>query len=811
MYTFSGFTEKANTALNNAVKCAENFGHTYVGSEHILAGLLTESGSVASVVLNSRKVNFAVLCDEIRGGIGVGIPTRLTQNDITPRAGKIIRLALSFASSSKNSLAGTEHILMAILRENGCFANRILGKLGVNSAEIFSELSGNAGDNSFGTYKRKEKENTSKKLGTLSKYGRDLTQAAASGKIDPVTGRNAEIDRVMRILCRKTKNNPCLVGEPGVGKTAVVEGLALRLSAGEVPDMLKNFMLYSLELTSMVAGAKYRGDFEERIKAAIDEVTAAGNIILFIDEIHNLIGAGSAEGAVDAANILKPVLARGEIKLIGATTLEEYRKNIEKDSALERRFQTVTVEQPSHETAVKILMNLRPSYEAFHSVKITDEAIVSAVELSERYITDRFLPDKAIDLVDEAAAGVSMATDTKPPEITELERKAKRAEKNKLQAVNSQNFEEAAAFRDEEKSLQHEIEEKKAELSECVTDRPVVDSERIADAVALWTNIPVGVLKENEKEKLKNLEKVLEKKIVGQDEAVKAVCAAVRRGRAGLSDPDRPVATFLFCGPTGVGKTMLAKELSSVFYGTKSALIRVDMSEYSEKHSVSRLIGAPPGYAGFDDGGQLVKKIRSQPYSLILLDEIEKAHPDIFGFLLPLLEDGVLSASDGKKANCGNCIVIMTSNVGGKAVEEGKKSLGFGKDGESEDTNAVKEIVKRELKNIFPPEFLGRVDETVVFSRLSPENAERIAENMLDGIKEKLKRKNIDFEYTKDVCAYVAKKGYSKAYGARDIRRVTVNEIEKPVSELMYTNKKLEKITSRVNGDGIEFSAFENA
>lgn len=811
MYMFSGFTEKANTALNNAVKCAEDFGHTYVGSEHILAGLLKDTGSVACVVLNSRKMNYQTLCEEIRTGIGMGIPTSLSENDITPRAEKIIRFALSSASSRGIHLAGTEHLLMGILRESSCFANKILAKYGIGAGQIYSELEGVSGEEKDKNYRKKDALSPTHtvKNSTLSKYGRDLTNAALNGKIDPVTGRKEEIDRVIRILCRKTKNNPCLIGEPGVGKTAIVEGLALRIAAGEVPDSLKNSVLYSLELTSMVAGAKYRGDFEERIKNAVDEAISDGNIILFIDEIHNLIGAGSAEGAVDAANILKPVLARGEIKLIGATTSEEYRKNIEKDAALERRFQTVLTEQPTPEETLEILKNLRPSYEAFHSVKITDEALKAAVELSERYITDRFLPDKAIDLVDESCAGAAIDKAYVPSEIRELEKKAEDAQKNKLKAVNMQNFEEAASFRDEEISIRSRIKSQKEELSENTPPCPEVDAENIANTVASWTNIPVGIIKENEKNKLANLEKTLENKIIGQNSAIRTVCAAVRRGRAGLSDPLRPVGTFLFCGPTGVGKTQLAKELAYAVYGTKDALIRIDMSEYSERHSASRLIGAPPGYAGFDDGGQLVKKIRARPYSLILLDETEKAHPDIFSFLLPVLEDGILTSSDGKRADCRNCIIIMTSNVGARAINDGKLSLGFSENDEKNRFLNIKSIVQKELKKVFPPEFLGRIDETVIFGHLSDEDAVKIAENMLFEIKERLKKKDIDFSFSEDIAKYISEKGFSKFYGARDIRRTTVNEIELPLSDKLFENGNTKSVNARIANGKPEFEFCE--
>lgn len=796
---FSGFSQKADAALYNAVRCAESLGHTYVGSEHILGGLLKDASSVASVVLASQKITYQTFYDAVSLSIGVGVPTSLTENDFTPRARRIISLALTCASSRDGMTAGTEHILIAILREQGSFANRLLIKMGVSVSQIYGELTGNvpAGGTDKGL-RHREKTGFQQKNSLLQRYGRDLTSAAACGKTDPVTGRDREIDRVIKILCKRTKNNPCLIGEPGVGKTAVAEGLAMRIVSGDVPDVLKNTTLYSLELTSVVAGAKYRGDFEERIKNIADEVISAGNIILFIDEIHNLIGAGSAEGAIDAANILKPILARGELRIIGATTYEEYRKNIEKDAALERRFQTVFVDQPDEEAALGILRNLRPAYESFHGVKITDEALRSAVSLSVRYITDRFLPDKAIDLIDEASAGVGIEKRVPSPEIKELENKLSVAAKNKIKAVNMQKFEEAASFRDEEMSLKAQIESLKAELSEEMKIIPLVDTEHITAAVAAWTGIPVGVLKESERNKLKNLEETLNTAVIGQKKAVNKLSSAVRRGLAGLSDPDRPVGVFLFCGPTGVGKTELAKALSAAVFGSKDALIRLDMSEYSEKHSVARLIGAPPGYTGFDDGGQLVNRIRKKPYSLILFDEIEKAHPDIFSFLLPVFEDGFLTASDGKKADCRNCIIIMTSNAGANAINDGKGKLGFGEDNASAEEKQINFIVEKELKKIFSPEFRGRIDETVVFSSLSREDTEKIAQKMLKETEKRLVGKDVSFSFSPDVVRYIAEKGSSKSYGARDIRKTIVSEIEMPVSEILCNDDSVKEVIAEM-------------
>lgn len=807
MFMFTGFSNKANAALNSAVGCAEDMGHTYVGSEHILAGLLKDPTNVASVILGTKKINYQTFYEIIRMNIGVGFPTKLSENDITPRAGRILRNAVSAASAEGSASAGTEHILSSILKDPSCFANRALVKLGIVPSELYSEITRyfSDGEQIRKNPRIKEKNTASARLSSLERYGRNLTAAAACGKLDPVTGRNSEIDRVIKILCRRMKNNPCLIGEPGVGKTAVAEGLALRIASSDVPEMLRNTELYSLELTSMVAGAKYRGDFEERIRNVVSEVISAGNIILFIDEIHNLIGAGSAEGAVDAANILKPVLARGEIKLIGATTLDEYRKNIEKDAALERRFQTVSVEEPDMAKTLDILKNLRPRYEAFHRVKISDGALQSAVGLSARYITDRFLPDKAIDLIDEAAAGVSIEGEALSPEISELEKRAEKAGKEKILAVNSQNFEEAARLRDEEKKLLELIRKEKAAARENEVNLPVVTEENIAATVSSWTKIPVFSLISTEKKKLRDLEKILGEKIVGQDSAVKTVASAVRRGRLGLSDPVKPRGTFLFCGPTGVGKTALAEALSEAVFSGTDSFIRLDMSEFSERHSVSRLIGSPPGYEGFSEGGQLVNKIRKNPYSVVLFDEIEKAHPDVFSFLLPLLDEGILTASDGRKADCRNCIIILTSNAGARLIGDGKISLGFSASEEDSDAQMIRESVKRELKKIFPPEFLNRIDETVIFSRLGKEDIRVIAEKMIAQTVKRLNDRGVFAEVSPAVGELIAEKGFDKSYGARNLRRLIINEIETPLAELLFGESEPDSIKIDVSDGKIVF------
>lgn len=643
MFKFTGFTEKANKSLNAAVKAAEDLGHTYIGSEHILLGLLSDTSTVAGAVLAAHNITYADIEEELKRSIGVGVPTELQPDDFTPRSKNILETSVAFARQMGQQLVGTEHVLLAIAREGSCSATLLLSRAGVSMQDIVNDVSkalmggtANAGtDNKDGG-----KENES----MLSQFGRDLTKLAKDGKIDPVIGRQKEIERVIQILSRRTKNNPCLIGEPGVGKTAIAEGLALKIVSGEVPELLKDKKIYSLDLTGMVAGTKYRGDFEERIKKVIDEVKNAKDVILFIDEVHTLIGAGSAEGAADAANILKPSLARGELQIIGATTIEEYRKHIEKDAALERRFQPVMVDEPSQEEAIEILKGIKDKYEAHHKVKITDEAIESAVKLSTRYIGDRYLPDKAIDLIDEAASRVRLRSYTAPSDLKELEDKKKSVEAEKLSAVNAQEFERAAALRDEERKLDKEIKDKKENWHDMAgKSHDEVTPADIADIVSSWTGVPVTQLSTEERDRLLHMEDELHRRIVGQDEAVEAVSRAIRRGRVGLKDPKKPIGSFIFLGPTGVGKTELCKALAAAMFGDENAMIRLDMSEYMEKHTVSRLIGSPPGYVGYDEGGQLTEKVRRKPYSVVLFDEIEKAHPDVFNMLLQILDDGVLT------------------------------------------------------------------------------------------------------------------------------------------------------------------------
>ncbi len=663
MFKFTGFTEKANKSLNAAVKAAEDLGHTYIGSEHILLGLLSDTSTVAGAVLAAHNITYADIEEELKRSIGVGVPTELQPDDFTPRSKNILETSVAFARQMGQQLVGTEHVLLAIAREGSCSATLLLSRAGVSMQDIVNDVSkalmggtANAGtDNKDGG-----KENES----MLSQFGRDLTKLAKDGKIDPVIGRQKEIERVIQILSRRTKNNPCLIGEPGVGKTAIAEGLALKIVSGEVPELLKDKKIYSLDLTGMVAGTKYRGDFEERIKKVIDEVKNAKDVILFIDEVHTLIGAGSAEGAADAANILKPSLARGELQIIGATTIEEYRKHIEKDAALERRFQPVMVDEPSQEEAIEILKGIKDKYEAHHKVKITDEAIESAVKLSTRYIGDRYLPDKAIDLIDEAASRVRLRSYTAPSDLKELEDKKKSVEAEKLSAVNAQEFERAAALRDEERKLDKEIKDKKENWHDMAgKSHDEVTPADIADIVSSWTGVPVTQLSTEESDRLLHMEDELHRRIVGQDEAVEAVSRAIRRGRVGLKDPKKPIGSFIFLGPTGVGKTELCKALAAAMFGDENAMIRLDMSEYMEKHTVSRLIGSPPGYVGYDEGGQLTEKVRRKPYSVVLFDEIEKAHPDVFNMLLQILDDGVLTDGQGRRVDFKNCIIIMTSNV----------------------------------------------------------------------------------------------------------------------------------------------------
>lgn len=790
MYRFNSFTQKANDVLNLAIKAAENFGHTYIGTEHILIGVLKENTSYGAQLLSEKGVTLDKIEELIKESTGVGNPTALSPNDFTPTAKRVLEVSFQLARGMRNSFVGTEHLLLALLREGDSGAVKLLNACSVEAESFTEELVNDLAkpNAEFRGSKsgRKGKSNTP----TLDEFGTDLTEKAQNGGIDPVIGREKEIERVIQILSRRTKNNPCLIGEPGVGKTAIAEGLALKIVKDEVPELLSGKKIVALDLTSMVAGTKYRGDFEERIKKAMDEVKNAKNVILFIDEVHTLIGAGAAEGAVDAANILKPALARGEIQVIGATTIDEYRKNIEKDAALERRFQSVMVGEPSEEETVEILKGLRDKYEAHHKVKISDEAIETAVKMSSRYIADRFLPDKAIDLIDEAASRVRLKAFTAPPNLKSMEQEIKRLEQEKASAVKSQDFEAAAKIRDKEKELQTLLDEEKDKWkNRSGKDIKEVTTEDIANVVSAWSGIPVTQLTKEESERLLNMEKILHERIVGQDKAVSAVAKAIRRGRVGIKNPNRPLGSFIFLGPTGVGKTELCKSLAEAMFGSEDAIIKLDMSEYMEKHTVSKLIGSPPGYVGFEEGGQLTEKIRRKPYSVVLFDEIEKAHPDVFNMLLQILEDGVLTDSKGRKVSFKNAIIIMTSNVGASKITNNRSSLGFG---ESEDENRnIEDLVMEDLKKTFKPEFLNRIDEIIVFNRLEKDDIKEIAKRMLRTLTKRLDEMDIELSFSDAAISAIADAGFDNVYGARPLRRAIQQKIEDPLSELMLEKQVL--------------------
>lgn len=797
MYQFKGFTEKANKALNLAIESAEEMRHNYVGTEHILYGLVKEGSGVAATALNECGVTEDALREKLESINGTMSLVELTPDDFTPRTKRVLRAAVIISSKTGYTYVGTEHLLLAILSESDSYAVAFLEEFGVSVerlAQAVSKGMQGGADDGFGGFENESAPNGSQKGGSaLDKFGRDLTQAAKNGEIDPVIGREKEIQRVIQILSRRTKNNPVLIGEPGVGKTAVAEGLALEIAKGNVPEILKDKRVVSLDLTGMVAGAKYRGDFEERIKAAIDEVKKSKNTILFIDELHTIVGAGAAEGSADAANILKPSLARGDFQVIGATTLNEYRKYIEKDAALERRFQPVKVGEPTPEQAVQILKGLRDSYEAHHKVKITDEAINAAVTLSSRYIADRYLPDKAIDLIDEGASKVRLASLTSPDNVKELEDEIADYEKEKASAINEQDFERAARLRDEQKELQTKLDDAKKKWQEQQKGNSgEVTAEDIAKIVSEWTGIPVVQLTKEESERLLNMENVLHERVIGQSEAVTAIAKAIRRGRVGLKDPKRPVGSFIFLGPTGVGKTELCKALAEAMFGDENAMLRLDMSEYMEKHTVSKLIGSPPGYVGFEEGGQLTEKVRRKPYSVVLFDEIEKAHPDVFNMLLQILEDGRLTDSQGRTVDFKNTIIIMTSNVGARLITEKQSSLGFNSENENAEESEkkdIKELVTGELRKVFRPEFLNRVDDIIVFNKLNKDEIKQIAVKMLKTLENRLDKMNIKISFTDNAISEIADKGFDENYGARPLRRAIQNEIEDPLSEQMLEGK----------------------
>ena len=783
------FTQKAKEVIEYARESAANFGHDYVGTEHLLLGLAGVGESVASKTLESQHVSVMAIEEKIETFVGIDIKANSNPRDFTPRTKRVLEISLGEALKMNTGYVGTEHLLLALLKETDSVAVRILASLNVNVQKLYEDILAMVGESesqgSAAPINSKVMKRGKSNTPTLDQYSRDFTTLAAEDKFDPIVGRGKEIERLVQILSRRTKNNPVLVGDPGVGKTAIVEGMAQRIIDGNIPQMLKEKRVVSLDLSAMVAGSKYRGEFEERIKKTMAEVKQAGNIILFIDELHTIVGAGAAEGAIDASNILKPSLARGEIQLIGATTMEEYRKYIEKDAALERRFQPVTVNEPSEEEAIDMLRGLRDKYEAHHNVKILDGAIDAAVKLSARYINDRFLPDKAIDLLDESASRVKLKTYTAPPSIKKLEIRLNELDKEKESAIKTEEYEKAGEIKAEQAALKAKLEKENKKWSDNNEAlEQLVTEEDIAAVVSTWTGVPVQRLAQEESQRLLNMENILHERIIGQNEAVKAVSKAIRRGRVGLKDPKRPIGSFLFLGPTGVGKTELSKALAEVLFGDENAMIRVDMSEYMEKHSVSKLIGSPPGYVGFEDGGQLSEKIRRKPYSVLLFDEIEKAHHDVFNILLQVLDDGHITDAHGRKVDFKNTVIIMTSNVGAKNAVENKR-LGFTAASDKErDYEDLKRMFNDEVKKMFRPEFINRIDDIIVFHQLDEENVKDIAKIMIKQVSERVKASmGISMDLNKAALEEVSKQGFDPAFGARPLRRVIQTKIEDLVAE----------------------------
>ena len=803
---YERFTEQARNVMKYAEEVSEQLGHNYMGTEHILLGLL-ESEGVASRILQENgieKDKLMELIDQLiapDGKIGFA-----EVNNITPRARGVIAKSYDVAKKFKSSQVGTEHLLISLITEGDCIGIRLLNTIGADLRKIYMDCLVAMGVNPADVRLQSPKGKAEKgATPVLDKYSRDLTKLAAEGKLDPVVGREEEIRRVIQILSRRTKNNPCLVGEPGVGKTAIAEGLARKISEGDVPETVKDKRVVTLDLSGMVAGSKYRGEFEERIKAVINEVINSGNVILFLDELHTIIGAGGAEGALDASNILKPSLSRGELQLIGATTREEYRKYIEKDAALERRFQPVDVEEPSGEEALVILKGLRPAYEKHHKVTITDDALEAAVKLSSRYVNDRFLPDKAIDLMDEAASRVRLDAFSDSPEKRKAEEKLKALEAEKEEAIKNEEFEKAGSIKNKQNRLKKQIAKLDEELTKSRQEQNLfVTDEDIASVISSWTKIPVKKLEEEESERLRKLEEILHKRVVGQEEAVTAIAKAIRRGRVGLKDPNRPIGSFLFLGPTGVGKTELSKALAEAVFGTENSMIRVDMSEYMEKHSVSKMVGSPPGYVGYDEGGQLSEKIRRNPYSVVLFDEIEKAHPDVFNILLQVLDDGHITDAQGRKMSFKNTIIIMTSNAGAQNIIA-PKTLGFAGESDAKaNYEKMKDGVMDEVRRIFKPEFLNRIDEIIVFHSLTKENIRDIVFIMFDRIaKRALSELNIKVKCDDSFIDHIAEKGFDEKYGARPLRRAIQNEVEDRMSEeiLAGTIKSGDSVTISYDSD----------
>ncbi|HEY8349616.1 MAG TPA: ATP-dependent Clp protease ATP-binding subunit [Clostridia bacterium] len=800
---YGRFTEKAERAISLAQESAARLGHSYVGTEHLLLGLLKEGTGVAARVLQSQGVTEDKIIAQIEELIGRGDFAGKGPVDYTPRTKRVLELSLNEARRLGHNYIGTEHLLLGIMREGESVAVRILMDLGVDPHKLLNDIVRMLNEDAPGPGGEPKSSSSYSNTPTLNQFGRDLTELAREGKFDPIIGRDKEIERVIQILSRRTKNNPCLIGEPGVGKTAIVEGLAQKIVEGNIPELLKDKRVFTLDLSSMVAGAKYRGEFEERLKKAMDEVRKAGNVILFIDEMHTIIGAGAAEGAIDASNILKPALARGEIQVIGATTLKEYRKHVEKDAALERRFQPITVGEPTQEETIEILKGIRDKYEAHHRVKITDGALEAAAKLSSRYITDRYLPDKAIDLIDEAASKVRLKAFTAPVDLKNLEEQIEKLAKEKENAIRLQEFEKAAAIRDQEQKLKAEHEKMKDDwYQKNQTRTDTVTEDEIADIVSSWTGIPVKRLAEEESERLMKMEDVLHERVIGQDEAVKAVAKAIRRGRVGLKDPRRPIGSFIFLGPTGVGKTELSKALAEALFGNESALIRIDMSEYMEKFNVSRLIGSPPGYVGYDEGGQLTEKVRRQPYSVLLFDEIEKAHPDVFNILLQILEDGRLTDSQGRTVDFRNTVIIMTSNIGGRLITEPKRVGFVVSDNPARDYEDMKNNVMGELKKTFRPEFLNRVDDIIVFHPLDQEHIKKIVGVMLKSLQKRLEQNGITMQVSDEAIAHLAQKGFDPVFGARPLRRAIQTMVEDKFAEHMLEGTVKSGDTVNIGFDG---------
>ena len=821
------FTNQGEAAINSSMSAAVGLGHSYIGSEHLLLGLFSVDDSVAQKFLTDAGIDAGKVEEAIIGIAGKGESALISSANMTPRFKRMLEKSAYYARQFGSRDIGTEHLLLSLLNEKDCVAVKILASLGVKTGDMINELcehlnstvgpamTGEAPDadadvRSMGSRTQGQKEKGGK-FKYLSKYGRDLVALAKEGKIDPVIGRDSETERVIQILSRRTKNNPCLIGEPGVGKTAVAEGLARRIADKNVPDSLCDKVIISLDITSMLAGSKYRGDFEERLKGIVDEAMSNKNVILFIDEIHTLIGAGAGnDDALDAANMIKPVLARGEMQIIGATTIKEYRGHIEKDAALERRFQSVMVGEPSEEDTVLILKGLREKYEEHHKVKITDDAVEAAVKLSKRYINDRYLPDKAIDLIDEAASKKRLSVQSPTPDIKEAEERKKTTAALLEEAVKAEEYEKAAGLRDKIREIEAEIAEKRAARSGGTEGGELsIDSEDIADIITAWTGIPVKKMLEEESEKLTRLEEILGQRVIGQSEAVKTISAAIRRGRTGLKDPKRPVGSFIFLGPTGVGKTELAKAVAQVMFGDENAIIRIDMSEYMEKHNVSKLIGSPPGYVGYDEGGQLTDKVRTRPYSVVLFDEIEKAHPDVFNVMLQMLDDGILTDSQGRVVDFKNTIIIMTSNLGASNIVE-PKTLGFGVSPTS-DASDIRGVVMKKLRETFRPEFLNRLDDIIVFNKLDEDSIEKITSLLLGQIKGRITALGIDAEFGDDVIKLLAKEGFDPVYGARPLRRAITRKIEDSFSNALLAGniKAGDKVTARVEADNIVYEKNE--